>query len=214
MIEQRQLSHLSFRQRILVAVTLFGMFFGAGNLIFPVHLGQLAGRNLFPAMIGFIITAVGIPILGVAAIGSTHSDGLQSLASKVGRRYSYVFTCLLYLTIGPCFAIPRCATTSFTTGIAPMLGTQISERFALFLFSAIFFALVLLFSLKPGNITLWIGKIINPLFLFFLAIRALRSPQQFRMSLMKAVLCFMHCPKGMGQWTRSLVSHSASWSST
>lgn len=71
MIEQRQLSHLSFSQRTLVAVTLFGMFFGAGNLIFPVHLGQLSGRNLFPSMIGFIITAVGIPILGVASIGNT-----------------------------------------------------------------------------------------------------------------------------------------------
>lgn len=65
------------------------MFFGAGNLIFPVHLGQLAGRNLLPAMAGFIIAAVGIPILGVAAIGNTHSDGLQALASKVSRRYSY-----------------------------------------------------------------------------------------------------------------------------
>ena len=113
--------HLSLHQRLLVAATLFGMFFGAGNLIFPVHLGQLAGRNLLPAMAGFIIAAVGIPILGVAAIGNTHSDGLQALASKVSRRYSYFFTCLLYLTIGPCFAIPRCATTSFTTGIQPDL---------------------------------------------------------------------------------------------
>ena len=58
--------HLTFKQKILVAGTLFGMFFGAGNLIFPVHLGQLAGRNVIPAMIGFIITAVGIPIMGVA----------------------------------------------------------------------------------------------------------------------------------------------------
>ena len=68
---------LSFKQKILVAGTLFGMFFGAGNLIFPVHLGQMAGRNVIYAMIGFIVTAVGIPILGVAAIGITHSDGLQ-----------------------------------------------------------------------------------------------------------------------------------------
>ena len=113
--------HLSLKQRMLVAATLFGMFFGAGNLIFPVHLGQLAGRNLIPATAGFILTAVGIPILGVAAIGNTHSDGLQDLASRVGKRYGCFFTCLLYLTIGPCFAIPRCATTSFTTGIAPML---------------------------------------------------------------------------------------------
>ena len=166
---------LSLHQRLLVAATLFGMFFGAGNLIFPVHLGQLAGRNLIPAMAGFIITAVGIPILGVAAIGNTHSDGLQALSAKVGKRYSYFFTCLLYLTIGPCFAIPRCATTSFTTGIEPLMGSQISEKMALLVFSAIFFALVLFFSLKPGNITLWIGKVINPLFLFFLAILILSA---------------------------------------
>ena len=100
---------LSHKQRLLVAGTLFGMFFGAGNLIFPVHLGQLAGRNVIPAIIGFIVTAVGIPIFGVAAIGVTHSDGLQTLAGKVGKGYGIFFTCLLYLTIGPCFAIPRCA---------------------------------------------------------------------------------------------------------
>ena len=80
---------LTMKQRILVAGTLFGMFFGAGNLIFPVHLGQLAGCNMVPAMVGFIITAVGIPILGVAAIGNTHSDGLQSLANKVGNANGY-----------------------------------------------------------------------------------------------------------------------------
>ncbi|MCQ2419640.1 MAG: branched-chain amino acid transport system II carrier protein [Clostridia bacterium] len=161
---------LSIKQRILVAATLFGMFFGAGNLIFPVHLGQLAGRNVIPAMIGFIITAVGIPILGVAAIGNTHSDGLQSLSAKVGKKYSYFFTCLLYLTIGPFFAIPRCATVSFTTGIEPMIGEGISVQRILLVFSLIFFAFVLFFSLKPGNITVWIGKIINPVFLVFLSI--------------------------------------------
>lgn len=161
---------LNMKQRILVAGTLFGMFFGAGNLIFPVHLGQLAGYNAIPAMIGFVITAVGIPILGVAAIGNTHSDGLQSLANKVGKGYGYVLTCLLYLTIGPFFAIPRCATTSFTTGIVPMLGGNISESTALLIFSLIFFALVLFFSLRPANITVWIGKIINPFFLIFLTV--------------------------------------------
>ena len=136
-------NRLSLRQRILVAGTLFGMFFGAGNLIFPVHLGQQAGSHAIPAMIGFIITAVGIPILGVAAIGNTHSDGLQALANKVGKGYGYVFTCLLYLTIGPFFAIPRCATTSFTTGIAPLLGSTVPPRAALLIFSLAFFALVL-----------------------------------------------------------------------
>ena len=170
---------LTLRQKILVAGTLFGMFFGAGNLIFPVHLGQMAGQNALPAIIGFIITAVGIPILGVAAIGITHSDGLQTLSGKVGKGYGIFFTCLLYLTIGPLFAIPRCATVSFTTGITPLLGADSPEWLYLLVFSAAFFAFVLFFSLRPGKITLWIGKIINPLFLFFFAvliIAALLSP--------------------------------------
>ena len=170
---------LTFKQKLLVAGTLFGMFFGAGNLIFPVHLGQMAGSNVWPAIVGFIITAVGIPIFGVAAIGITHSDGLQALSSKVGKGYGIFFTCLLYLTIGPLFAIPRCATVSFTTGVTPMLGDGSKEWLALLIFSAIFFAFVLFFSLRPGKITLWIGKIINPLFLFFFAvliIAALLSP--------------------------------------
>ena len=161
---------LTFRQKILVAGTLFGMFFGAGNLIFPVHLGQMAGRNAVVAMIGFIITAVGIPIFGVAAIGITHSDGLQTLSSKVGKGYGIFFTCLLYLTIGPLFAIPRCETVSFTTGITPLLGADSPEWLYLLVFSAAFFAFVLFFSLRPGKITLWIGKIINPIFLLFLAV--------------------------------------------
>ena len=170
---------LTLRQKILVAGTLFGMFFGAGNLIFPVHLGQMAGENAFAAIVGFIITAVGIPIFGVAAIGVTHSDGLQELSGKVGKGYGIFFTCLLYLTIGPLFAIPRCATVSFTTGITPLLDADSPEQLYLLLFSAVFFAFVLFFSLRPGKITVWIGKIINPLFLFFFAvlmIAALLSP--------------------------------------
>ena len=160
---------LSGTQRILTAVTLFGMFFGAGNLIFPVHLGQLAGSRVLGAIVGFCVTAVGIPILGVAAIGSTHSDGLQDLANKVGRKYSYVFTVLLYLTIGPFFAIPRCATVSFTTGVATVIGEE-NQRLALLVYSLLFFAAVLFFSLRPAKITVWIGKLINPVFLLFLAV--------------------------------------------
>lgn len=151
---------LTLRQKILVAGTLFGMFFGAGNLIFPVHLGQMAGQNALPAIIGFIITAVGVPILGV-----THSDGLQTLSGKVGKGYGIFFTCLLYLTIGPLFAIPRCATVSFTTGITPLLGADSPERLYLLLFSAVFFAFVLFFSLRPGKITVWIGKMLQQQFL-------------------------------------------------
>lgn len=159
---------LTMKETILVASTLFGMFFGAGNLIFPVHLGQMAGSNSWTAIIGFCITAVTIPILAVAAIGNTHSDDLFHLSSKVGRKYGRVFTAVLYLTIGPFFAIPRCATVSFTTGLEPLTGGH--PRIALLLFSLVFFAFVMFFSLRPSGITTWIGRIINPIFLLFLAV--------------------------------------------
>ena len=157
------------KETIIVASTLFGMFFGAGNLIFPVHLGQMAGSNSVSAIIGFCITAVTIPILAVAAIGNTHSDNLLQLSTKVSRRFGYIFTAVLYLTIGPFFAIPRCASVSFTTGLAPVVGES-HFRLWQFLFSLVFFAFVMYFSLRPGKITVWIGKVINPLFLVFLGI--------------------------------------------
>lgn len=160
---------LSFGQTITVASMLFGMFFGAGNLIFPVHLGQLAGSNTWPAVIGFIITGVGLPLLGVAAFGVSRSSNLVEMSGKVGKVYSIVFTMLLYLTIGPFFAIPRCATVSFTVGIEPIVGES-SAKLWLLAFSFIFFALVLFFSLRPSKIMDTIGKYLNPLFLLFLAI--------------------------------------------
>ncbi len=169
---------LTFRETLSVTSMLFGMFFGAGNLIFPALMGQLAGHNVWIAIIGFCVTAVGLPLLGVAALGISQSDGLQSLSSKVGKGYGYFFTCALYLSIGPFFAIPRCATVPFSIGIEPLLGNG-GSSLALVIFTVVFFALVLAFSLFPNGIMTWIGKILNPIFLVLLGvlvIRALISP--------------------------------------
>ena len=155
---------------VSVASMLFGLFFGAGNLIFPVYMGQLAGRNLIPAMIGFLITGVGLPLMGVASIGVSRSDGLIGLSGKVGRGYCVFFTCALYLTIGPLFAIPRCAAVPFTVGVEDLLGEGANLTAALAVFSVLFFAAVLGFSLFPGKILTWVGKILTPLFLVFLGI--------------------------------------------
>ena len=161
---------LSGRDYTYVASMLFGMFFGAGNLIFPVHMGQMAGANVWPAVIGFCVTGVGLPLLGVAALGISRSGGLFELGSRVGKPYSMFFTCLLYLTIGPFFAIPRCVTTSFTVGLEQVLPQGGNTRLCLLAFSAAFFAAALFFSLRPGKILVWVGKVLNPCFLLFLGI--------------------------------------------
>ena len=90
--------HLSMKETLYISVMLFGLFFGAGNLIFPVYLGHMAGGNVWRAAAGFLITGVGLPLLGVAALGVSRSGGLLELSSRVGEKYGYFFTCALYMT--------------------------------------------------------------------------------------------------------------------
>ena len=165
---------LTAKESIVLASMLFGMFFGAGNLIFPVSMGQQAGASLFPAIVGFCLTGVGIPLLGIAAVGISRSEGLFDMGLRVGGPYAYFFTCLLYLAIGPLFAIPRTATVSFSVGIQPVIHAE-NTAVALCAFSALFFAAALYFSLRPSGIMTWIGKILNPLFLLFLSVLAVTA---------------------------------------
>ncbi|CVH75892.1 Branched-chain amino acid transport system 2 carrier protein [Clostridiales bacterium CHKCI006] len=160
---------LTFFEILSVASMLFGLFFGAGNLIFPVLMGQMAGHQVIAATAGFLVTGVGLPLLGVAALGIGKAEGLQDLSSRVSQRFGLFFTCLLYLTIGPFFAIPRCASVSFTVGIEALV-PQWDPRLSLAIFSILFFAIVLFFSLRPGKILVWVGKLLNPLFLMVLFI--------------------------------------------
>lgn len=166
---------LSLSSAIVIGSMLFGMFFGAGNLIFPVHMGQEAGADMWPATIGFLITAIGLPFLGVVAIGISQSNGLFDLASRVHPTYAKLFTILLYLTIGPAFALPRTATVSYQIGLAPYIGDDM-QTMALAVFTFVFFALGLFFSMNPGKLMTYIGKILNPLFLAILLIVALVNP--------------------------------------
>ncbi|MDU4960386.1 MAG: branched-chain amino acid transport system II carrier protein [Sporomusaceae bacterium] len=153
---------------LLLGSMLFGMFFGAGNLIFPVHMGQEAGSQVFAATLGFLVTGIGLPFLGVMAIGVSKSSGLFELASRVHPGYGYLMTILLYLTIGPFFALPRTGTVSYEIGLAPFIPGDY-QALGLAGFTLLFFLAALLFSLRPSEILTWVGKVLNPLFLIFLA---------------------------------------------
>ena len=161
--------NLTLKETVVITSMLFGMFFGAGNLIFPAKVGLDAGSNMWSAFAGVFVTAVGIPMLAVVGLGLSRSEGVVELSQRVSRKYSLFFCTLLYLTIGPLFAIPRCASTAFSVGAVNLL-PQEGERLYLALFSLVFFAVVLYFSLKPGGIMTWIGKWLNPVFLVFLAV--------------------------------------------
>jgi branched-chain amino acid:cation transporter, LIVCS family len=158
---------LSFSTYALIGTMLFGMYFGAGNLIFPIQLGQLAGTNFWPALIGFLVTAIGLPFLGILAIGLSGSTGLRDLASRVHPAFGIGFATVLYLTIGPFFAIPRTATVPFVVGFEPYIAPGQAGLW-LGIFSFVFFAIVYFFSLHPAKVMDYIGKYLTPAFLVFL----------------------------------------------
>lgn len=159
---------LNIRQLALIGSMLFGLFFGAGNLIFPLILGGRAGDSLPAALAGLLVTAVGIPLLGIVSIGVSRSEGLIDLSGRVSRGFCRLFTCALYLTIGPLFAIPRCGATSFTIGVSPFAGEAV--WLPQLIFTTLFFGAVLFFALRPSKILDSVGKFLNPAFLFFLGI--------------------------------------------
>ncbi|QHS23385.1 branched-chain amino acid transport system II carrier protein [Virgibacillus sp. MSP4-1] len=160
---------LSFSSYAVIGVMLFALFFGAGNLIFPANLGQNAGTNVWSATFGFLITGVGLPLLGIIAMSFSGSRNLQELSSRVHPVYAVFFTSLLYLTIGPFFASPRTGTVAFEIGISPFV-SESSQQIALFIFTLVFFAIVLLFSLKPAKLVDNIGKFLAPGLVVLLAV--------------------------------------------
>lgn len=160
-------SKLTMRQSLTIASLIFGMLFGAGNLIFPVHLGQMAGSHWVSASMGFLVTGVLLPLLALLAISITRSDGIYDLTKPVGHHYALVFLVLILITLGPFSAEPRTATVPYTIGVATHLATE-HVQIGLLIFTAIFFALVYAFSVQEGKITEMIGKILNPVFLVML----------------------------------------------
>ncbi|MFD1453534.1 MULTISPECIES: branched-chain amino acid transport system II carrier protein [Oceanobacillus] len=154
---------------LAIAFMLFALFFGAGNLIFPAQLGQLSGGNLTPAIIGFLATGVGLPFLGIMAMGFSGKNNLQELASRVHPIYGLAFTALLYLTIGPFFAAPRTGTVAYEVGIAPYVSDG-AHSTVLLIFTGVFFLITLLFSLFPSKIVDNIGKFLAPALVILLLV--------------------------------------------
>ena len=141
---------LTKKNLVVVSFMLFSMFFGAGNLIFPPFLGQNAGSNAVIAIIGFLITAVLLPVLGVIVVAKF--DGLDKLGMKVGKHFALIFTILIYLSIGPGLGIPRAASVPFEMAVLPYLPSGSNTTLFMILYSFIFFALVLWLCLTPQKL--------------------------------------------------------------
>nr|WP_315036647.1 branched-chain amino acid transport system II carrier protein [uncultured Lachnoanaerobaculum sp.] len=155
------------KKGFLIGLLLFGIFFGAGNLIFPAELGFRAGVNFYPAILGFVLSGVGIAIITLV-LGTMVKGGYKNeISIKVDPKFATSYLTILYLAIGPFFAIPRTAGTSFSIGIAPVTG---NGRLPLLIFSAIYFLFAYLIAINPSKLMDRVGKILTPMFAMLIII--------------------------------------------
>ncbi|GAB6157645.1 branched-chain amino acid transport system II carrier protein [Desulfotomaculum varum] len=162
---------LTKKQILITGSALLAMFLGAGNLIFPPMLGQQAGHALWLAVLGFIVTGVGLPLLGITAVAKAGGD-LEYLANRVHPTFSKIITTIVVLCIGPLLAIPRTAATTFEVAVVPFLHTTNTTvlSWGLVITSFIYFLITLNFVLRPSKLVDEVGKILTPLLVVFLAI--------------------------------------------
>ena len=159
---------------VTVGFMMFSIFFGAGNLIFPPALGQAAGDHLVPAILGFLTTGVGLPLMGIAAIAFKGGKYIEFIREKTYPWFATMLLVILYLSIGPLFALPRTGAVSFEIGIRPFLtdSTLLAGQIG---YTAMFFGLSYYLALNPNKLIDRVGKLLTPALLFVLAILFVKS---------------------------------------
>ncbi|WBW99120.1 branched-chain amino acid transport system II carrier protein [Oceanirhabdus sp. W0125-5] len=158
---------------IVIGFALFAMFFGAGNLIFPPSLGNMTGSSYLLAMIGFILTGVGLPLLGILACAN-YDGQFSNITDKIGTKFSLIVNMALMIVLGPLLVIPRTAATTYELGVQPLFG-DINPLVIII----IYFIINLFFVLKPSSIIDIIGTVLTPTLLVMLSsiiIKGIVSP--------------------------------------
>lgn len=156
---------------------LFAFFLGAGNIIFPPLAGQLAGENLMPAMFGFLLTAVGLPLITIVAI-AVAGGSWDHLTQDLPKKAAVLMAALIFIIIGPAFAAPRTGLVAYEMAVKPFFLD--ASQAHLTSFSILFFAVAMAFAWSQGRLIDLIGKVLTPVLflgLIILAIAVFVDPQ-------------------------------------
>lgn len=155
---------------IFYGFMLFSFFFGAGNLIFPPMLGMNAGENFTPAALGFILTAIALPIMTLIAIARS-PDGLMGLGRRVHPLFALIFSVLIYLSIGAMYGIPRAANVGYEMGFKYLF--HMSDLSGLLTYVVVFFSICYFAALHSRHLVDFIGKLLTPILLTIIGLLCL-----------------------------------------
>lgn len=191
------MNKLTSKEILLIGLMLFSMLFGAGNLIFPAYLGQAAGENVWQAVIGFIISDVGLTVLAFIAIA--RSGTFDALTNRVHPIFALLFPMAIYLSIGPGLAIPRAGSLAYEMGVKPFLPNAIeSSPIALLVYTTVFFSIVFWFAKSPSKLVDRFGKILTPSLLVLIMIVFIKAVFTDLSSFKEATLSYKENPISQG----------------
>ena len=167
-----QTTKMSVSDTIGLGFMTFAFFLGAGNIIFPPFAGFLAGENMTLAMLGFLVTAVGMPLMGLIAVAKSNGKIMALLPSLAAT----ILAIAIYIIIGPAFAAPRTALVAFEIGAKPFIENPDATaviagqvlNISQLIYTLVFFSIVLVLSLYPGKLLDNVGKVLTPVLLFLL----------------------------------------------
>lgn len=140
-------------------LALFAMFFGAGNIVYPLALGASAGTHIVYAMIAFLVAGVGLPFLGLFATGLYQGD-YWKFFSLLGKIPSFILISFLVVIIGPLFAIPRTETVTYHT-LAPFLSSMNMD--SPYWISGIYCTVLFFLTYRETKVIDIIGKFLSPI---------------------------------------------------
>ncbi|MEX0671970.1 MAG: branched-chain amino acid transport system II carrier protein [Candidatus Babeliales bacterium] len=162
---------------ITTGLAIFSMLFGASNLMFPLAVGLHSGDKNLWAIIGFLITSVCLPVIGLVSI-ILFNGNVEAFFGRLGKIPGFIMYSICVLIIGPVIAMPRIVTFSYTM-VAPFLPAFDYSRLPLisslsnpelFIFSIAFLGLTLLATIRESRILDLLGYIISPILLISLGI--------------------------------------------
>ncbi len=162
------------RDTLVAGFTLFAMFLGAGNVIFPPYVGAMAGNGWLWATLGFILTAAGLPLLGTLTIVRLGGKP-DKICERAWLKMGTVLNVIILIMIGPLFAIPRTAATTVEMSVLPFLPVGINVKIVGIAVAALFFVITYLLSVSEGKVMDAIGSFLSPLLILFLFISIILS---------------------------------------
>ena len=143
------------RQFFVSGFALFAMFFGAGNLIFPPYLGKTGGQDW---VLGFLCFFLVEALSCVGIYATIHGGGsTQSMDKSIGAKPGVILNTAAILCTGVFIAPPRTAATTYEMGIRPLF-----DGIGLLPFSILFFAIVVVLTIRPSRVVEIIGKFLTP----------------------------------------------------